>query len=115
MEKTIEDRKPFRELAISSLNAQMKNRTRVTGADLTCHLTQLDCGPVQSFLGRGVEVRSKYMGRYSVSSTATLLSKASRHFAVVRASRAQKNKFSLPRHSTVATYVVRELLTAWCK
>ena len=34
LEKAIEDRKVFRELAISSLNAQMKKRTRVTSADI---------------------------------------------------------------------------------
>ena len=34
LEKAIEDRKAFRELAISSFNAQMKKRTRVTSADI---------------------------------------------------------------------------------
>ena len=35
LEKAIEDRKAFRELAIiSSLNAQMKKRTRVTSTDI---------------------------------------------------------------------------------
>ena len=34
LEKAIEDCKAFRELAISSLNAQMKKRTRVTSADI---------------------------------------------------------------------------------
>ena len=44
LENAIEDRKAFRELAISSLNAQMKKRTRVTSADIGVlyHLTQLD-------------------------------------------------------------------------
>ena len=32
--RAIEDSKAFRELAISSLNAQMKKRTRVTSADI---------------------------------------------------------------------------------
>ena len=34
LEKAIENRKAFRELAISSFNAQMKKRTRVTSADI---------------------------------------------------------------------------------
>ena len=34
LEKAIEDRKAFMELAISSLNAQMKKRTRVASADI---------------------------------------------------------------------------------
>ena len=52
----IEYRKVFRELAISSLNAQMKKRTRMTSVALT----QLDCGPVQSFLGRGLHLNVIY-------------------------------------------------------
>ena len=34
LEKAIEDRKAFRELAISSFNAQMKKRTRRASADI---------------------------------------------------------------------------------
>ena len=34
LEKAIEDRKAFRDLAISSSNAQMKKRTRVASADI---------------------------------------------------------------------------------
>ena len=50
MENTIEDRKVFKELAILLLNSQMKNRTRVTSADLVCHLTQLTVAQCKAFL-----------------------------------------------------------------
>ena len=45
----IADHKAFRDLAISSLNAQMKKRTRVTSV-----APDTDCVLVQSFLVRGL-------------------------------------------------------------
>ena len=48
------DRKSFRELAISSFNAQMKKRTRVASADIGISPDTVRLSPVQSFLGRGL-------------------------------------------------------------
>ena len=51
LEKAIEDRKAFRELAISSFNAEMTKRTMVASADIG---VSPDTVRVQSSLGRGL-------------------------------------------------------------
>ena len=45
LEKAIEDRRAFRELAILSLNVQIKKRTRVTSADIGVSLDTVRLRP----------------------------------------------------------------------